>query len=214
MNKQEYLKYFNSLGYKISNPAYYKIIVTDFQRHVFPFDRTQWDGKIGPITQGEIDFYDKDKFCPEVFEPIKPYKSYTDEQIEGLMKPKLIGCGKILNTYAKLNDFDVLHSIAHSILESSYKGLWANSAIARRKNNIYGFGAYDSSPMASAKKFTDIPECIKIWSEWWNRNYLLSTGRWYHGNSEYGVNVCYASSPIAGINKSFIVQNLREKIRG
>jgi len=208
----DYAEYFNSLGYKyISN--YHKIIVTDFQRHVFPFDRKQWDGKIGPITKGRMEVFDKDSYCPEVFEPIKPYIPYTDEQIENLMQPLLVGFGCVFNLNARLNDFDVLHSIGHSVLEASKKGLWANSAIAKKKNNIYGFGAYDLSPMASAKKFSNIVECIRIWSKWWNEKYLLSTGKYYHGNCEQGVNVRYASSSIAGINKAFIVQNLREKIR-
>ncbi len=209
----DYGQYFESIGYKYIK-QYHKIIVTDFQRHVFPNQPKEWDGIIGPKTLAKINYYNKDNFCPEVFEHIKPYKSYSDIEIEALMRPRLVGLGATFNKCARKNDFDVLHSIAHAILESSYKGLYANSAIARKKNNIYGFGAYDSSPMASAKKFSSFAECIEIWSDWFNRNYLLETGEYYHGDNEYGVNKKYASSPIAGVNKAFIVRQLRKNLNG
>lgn len=204
---ESYSDYFSSLGYKYIQ-KYHKIIVQDFQRHAGIKD----DGIIGPITQGKIKIFNPENFCPEVFEPIKPYVPYTNEQIESLMQPLLVGFGCVFNYNARINDFDVLHSIAHSVLEASYKGLWGNSAIAIKKNNIYGFGAYDLSPMASAKKFMNKAECIQIWSKWWNEYYLLESGKYYHGNHENGVNVKYASSPIAAISKSFIVRNLRNKL--
>lgn len=199
--------YFTKLGYKYI-VKYHKIIVQDFQRHVFPFDKKQWDGVTGPITQAKIDFYNKDNFCPEVFESIKPYIPYTDEQIESLLQYRLKGLGSVFNHSAKINDFNVLHSISHAVLESS----WGNSFIARFKNNIYGWRAYDSSPAHSAIKFINYADCIIKWSYWFNKEYLLQTGKYYHGNSEHGVNIVYATSPTAGINKSFIVRDLRNKL--
>ena len=66
---ESYSDYFNSLGYKYIS-RYHKIIVQDFQRHVFPNEKKEWDGIIGPITKGRMEIFDKDNFCPEVFEPI------------------------------------------------------------------------------------------------------------------------------------------------
>jgi len=105
-----------------------------------------------------------------------------------------------------------LHNIGHAVLEGSYKGKWANSYIARIKNNTYGFGAYDLSPVTSAKKFESLKQGIEVWSKWWNENYLEPWGVYYHGNCEKGVNYKYASSGIAGINKAFIVRDLRRKL--
>lgn len=204
----EYGSYFNSLGYKYSK-MYHKIIVTDFQRHAFPGQPKEHDGIIGPKTLEKISYYNRYNFCPEVFKLIKPYMPYNDVEIEALLEKKLKGLGAVFNRCARENDFDVLHSIAHAALESG----WGTSAIASRKNNIFGFAAYDSSPMASAKKFSSFKECIEIWSDWWNRYYLLPTGKYFNGNCEQGVNVRYATSPIAGINKAFFVKSFLRQLR-
>lgn len=207
--------FFKDIGYKLEVDGIFGkmtcLVVEDFQRHC----DLKSDGIIGSKTKSAMLKYDGGdyEFCHEIFESIKPYKLYKNEQIESLMQPLLIGFGCVFNYNAKINDFDVLHSIAHSVLEASYKGLWANSAIARKKNNIYGFGAYDLSPFSNAKKFMNKAECIQIWSKWWNENYLLETGKFYNGCNEQGVNVKYATSPIAGINKSFIVRELRRKLK-
>ena len=201
------LKYLVSLGYK-SRPDLLDLIVEDFQRHT----KIEVDGIVGKETLKKVNFYNPHNYCPEVFEPIKPYVPYSDNEIEKLMQPKLLGYGHIFNREARLNDFNVLHSIGHQALEGSEKGVWANSYIARIKNNIYGFGAYDLSPVTSAKKFQSLEECIIIWSKWFNENYLEPWGQFHYGNHEKGVNFKYATSPIAGINKSFIIRELRNKL--
>ncbi len=201
--------YFASLGYKWAD-SQSDYIIKDFQRHAGLDD----DGVIGKLTKAKMDYYNYSNFCIEVFKPIKPYINYNDVEIEALMQPNLKGLGAVFNRCAKDNNFDVLHSIGHAVLESSEHGLWANSDIAHAKNNLFGFGAYDLSPMASAKKFSSFAECIMIWSKWFNENYLEPWGVYYHGNCEKGVNYLYASSGIAGVNKAFIVQNLRKQLNG
>ncbi len=210
MNKQEYLKYFDNLGYKTSNPRHYKLIVTDFQRHTFPNNRREWDGIIGPKTQSKIDYYNRDNFCPEVYEPILDNRENIDcyDMEKYLLRYKLCGLSwAFLDTSCVYNS-NILHIIAHAILESN----WGRSKIAIRKRNLFGFRAYDSSPYVSAGKFKSYSACIMEWAGWWKEKYLEITGKYYNGNNEKGVNVKYASSPIAGINKAFIVQNLRKKL--
>jgi hypothetical protein len=199
-----YEHYFNTLGYKVAIPDHLHLIIKDFQRHA----GLVADGIIGIKTRAKINKYNKLNYCPEVFEPIKPYIPYTDKQIESLMQDDLTGLGSTFNYFAKLNDFDVLHSVGHAALESG----WGTSVIAKRKNNIYGWTAYDSSPMASAKGFKDKKECVEYWSYEFNKTYLEPAGKWYSGNNEYCVNINYASSPVAGVNKSFIVQQLRRRL--
>lgn len=200
------MTYFNKLGYKTANPAHNEYIITDFQRHcnLVP------DGIIGPKTKAAMDRYNKNNYCPEVFEPIKPYVPYSDEQIESLCKKGLAGLGESFNYFSKYYDFDVLHNLAHAILESN----WGTSAIAKKKNNLYGWAAYDSSPMQSAHALLSKAKCIEAWSYWFNCQYLEPDGKYFRGNSEYCVNIVYASSSIAGINKAFIVQQLRKELNG
>jgi len=203
--KMAYEYYFNTLGYKVAEPKHHHLIVKGFQSHT----GLKPDGVIGPLTRAKIQYYNKDNFCPEVFEPIKPYVPYTDQQVESLLDRGLVGLGRAFNYYSALYDFDVLHSIAHAILESAA----GTSAIALKKNNLYGWAAYDNSPMYSAHGFRDYEQCIEQWSDWFNDTYLVPSGKHYRGNNEYCVNVVYASSPVAGINKSFIVQDLRRRLK-
>lgn len=195
--------YFNSIGYKYIS-KYHKIIVQDFQRHVGLIA----DGIIGSKTYIAMDMNTPDVFCPYVFKPIKPYIPYTDKELAPLLSGKLRGLAKAFNDAAKANNFDVLHAIAHAALESG----WGTSYIAEKTNNLFGWAAYDSSPLASAKRFATLEECITKWSEWFNKYYLEETGKYYNGNCEQGVNVKYATSPIAGVNKAFIVAKLEKDL--
>ena len=196
--------YFNQLGYKVSNTAQNLYIIKDFQRHA----GITSDGVIGPVTKAKMKYYNKNNFCPEVFEPIKPYIPYTDQQIESLCNKGLVNLGRLFNFYSHYYDFNVLHNLAHAILESAS----GTSKIAIDKNNLYGWNAVDSSAYSSAYGFYTKAKCIEEWSYWFNETYLLPTGNQFRGNNEYCVNIVYASSGIAGINKSFIIQQLRKKL--
>jgi len=200
-----YEQYLNSLGYKVARPGHWPYIVKDFQRHAGLDD----DSIIGPKTRAAIAKYNHRNFCPEIYEPIKPYIVYSDDQIESLCTRGLEGLGLSFNRWSRINDFDVIHNIAHAILESGY----GESEIAQEKNNIYGWRAYDHDPMNSANSFDNKAECIKAWSDWFNKQYLLPTGDWYAGGaSEFCVNQFYASSAIAGINKTFVAKRLRRQL--
>ena len=203
---ESYSDYFNSLGYKYI-VKYHKIIVQDFQRHT----GIKADGIIGPVTKGRMEVFNKDNFCPEVFEPVLGNIEDIDcyELEKYCLTQRLSGLSWAFTDAQNLYDVNALHNIAHAVLESAS----GTSFIARMKANIYGFKAYDSSPYASAGKFKDYPDCIDTWTKWLVEKYLDEEGEYYHGNSEQGINIKYATSPIAGINKAFIVQNLRERVR-
>lgn len=196
--------YFNQLGYKVSDITQSIYIIKDFQSHA----GILVDGIIGKQTKAKMKYYNKNNYCPEVFEPIKPYVKYTDIQIESLCNRGLAGLGNIFNSYSRLNDFDVLHNLAHAILESAS----GTSAIAKKKNNLYGWNAVDNSAYNSAYGFVSKAKCIEAWSKWFNETYLKQSGNQFRGNNEYCVNIVYASSGIAGINKSFIVAQLRRNL--
>lgn len=205
--------FFNSLGYKLKvDGAFGKMtyyVVKDFQRHT----GLKADGVIEDQTKQKMFYYDGDNvFCPEVFEPIYNHIEIVDcyELEKYCLSKGLAGLSWCFMDAQEKYHVNVLHNIAHAILESAS----GTSFIARLKNNLYGFRAYDSSPVASAGRFKDFPDCIDTWTKWWVTKYLLPTGKYYNGNNEQGVNVKYATSPIAAISKSFIVQDLRKKIEG
>jgi len=198
--------YLNHIGYKIKASGYFDFItylcVKDFQRHT----KIVSDGIVGPITQAHIKVNPPEVYCPEVFEHILGIEKNTDKQIAQTLKYDLAGLEAVFQFYSAANGIKWTHVVAHAALESA----WGTSYITRKKNNLFGFMAYDSSQLASAKKFKSFEDCIKFWIPWWKKYYLLKTGKFYNGDTEYGVNKKYATSPIAGISKAFVVRSIRQ----
>lgn len=67
------------------------------------------------------------------------------------------------------------------------------SRIARDKNNLFGFQAYDRSPYSSAGRFMSREACIDHVAGYISRNYLSPSGKYFHGYSIESMNVCYAT---------------------
>ncbi len=81
---------------------------------------------------------------------------------------------------------------------------WGKSNIAINKKNLFGFGAYDSTPYESAVTFDTYENGINTVAEWLSKNYLnesgtilpngeTATGRYYNGATVKGVNTRYAT---------------------
>jgi len=203
-------RFLDELGYKIKPDGIFgnmtKIVVMDFQRHMGLKD----DGIIGVLTKNAMYSTDKEFYCLEVYKQIKPFVNYQVSDIAKLLQYNLKGLEEAFWNAGYHWDIDCLHIIAHAVLESD----WGRSWIARSKNNLFGWRAYDSSPYSSAHQLQNYEHCIMAWADWWNSTYLIKSGKYYNGCNEKGVNVKYATSPIAGINKAFIVQNFRKRLNG
>ena len=81
---------------------------------------------------------------------------------------------------------------------------WGTSKIAKEKYNLFGYGAYDSSPYNSAYNFTDYSESIDLLARVFVKYYLnpkgtniyggeKAVGTYYKGPTLTGVNTYYAS---------------------
>ena len=81
---------------------------------------------------------------------------------------------------------------------------WGTSLIANDKNNLFGYGAYDSSPYQSSFSFDTYGDGIEIVAKSLVKNYLnpagtiiyngeIATGTYYNGPNVAGVNIRYAS---------------------
>ena len=71
---------------------------------------------------------------------------------------------------------------------------WGTSPIAKLKNNIGGYGAYDSSPYESAVTFSSREECIKTIAQAIAKNYVSPTGSYYYGTTIAAINTKYSTS--------------------
>ena len=85
-----------------------------------------------------------------------------------------------------------------------HESSWGTSKIAKNKNNLFGYGAYDSNPYNGAYEFTDYSECIDLIARVFVKYYLnpkgtsiyggeKATGSYYNGPTLSGVNTKYAT---------------------
>lgn len=85
-----------------------------------------------------------------------------------------------------------------------HESAWGTSKIALEKKNLFGYGAYDTSPYNSAYQFSEYSECIDLLARVFVKYYLnpkgtniyggeVATGSYYHGATLTGVNIKYAT---------------------
>lgn len=85
-----------------------------------------------------------------------------------------------------------------------HESAWGTSTIAKDKNNLFGFAAYDRDPYNSAASFEDYETCIDTVAKVLAKNYLnisgtkineeiIATAAYYNGPTLSGVNTRYAS---------------------
>ncbi len=78
---------------------------------------------------------------------------------------------------------------------AAHESAMGTSRIAKNKNNLFGFQAYDRSPYASAKKFNSIEEGIMEVAKYISKNYLNENGKYFNGYSIEGIGKRYATDP-------------------
>ena len=85
-----------------------------------------------------------------------------------------------------------------------HESAWGTSKIASEKKNLFGYGAYDSSPYNSAYNFSNYSESIDLLARVFVKYYLnpkgtsiyggeVATGSYYNGATLTGVNTKYAT---------------------
>ncbi|GLG02096.1 hypothetical protein Alches_21370 [Alicyclobacillus hesperidum subsp. aegles] len=89
------------------------------------------------------------------------------------------------NTYG----VDANYLVSHAILES----YWGQSQIALAKNNLFGYGAYDSNPGNDAGMFPSDDYAIRFEAWEVRNNYLNPGGSEYVSPTLTGMNVNYAT---------------------
>jgi hypothetical protein len=114
----------------------------------------------------------------------------TAADIDNLLKNcPMAGLGLAFVKAGAKHNVNARYLCAHAIHESG----WGRSAIAQTKNNLFGFQAYDESPMASAKVFKSLEECVDYCAGYISTFYLTPGGRYYNGPTLKGMNVKYAT---------------------
>lgn len=73
-----------------------------------------------------------------------------------------------------------------------HESAWGKSKLAREKNNLFGFKAYNKSPFKSGYKFDSLEDSIIHVAGYVSHNYLLTDGRYHRGTSVDNINTLYA----------------------
>ncbi len=110
------------------------------------------------------------------------------------------------NNYAVFYNMEKKYNINGIFLASIaiHESAWGTSQIAQDKNNLFGYGSYDSSPYESSLDFENIAEGIETVAKSLVKYYLNPTGTkiydgenaegwYYNGPTLQGVNTRYAS---------------------
>lgn len=101
----------------------------------------------------------------------------------------LVGLGQGFVDTGKKHSINAFYIAAHAAWESS----WGTSQLARDKNNLFGYGAYDSCPYECAWTFKTKEECVDTVMLHVKTDYLTEDGKYYHGATLRGMNVSYAT---------------------
>lgn len=91
-----------------------------------------------------------------------------------------------------------------AIHESAY----GSSKIAKDKNNLFGFAAYDASPYSSARTFASKEQGIDHVAGYLSEHYLTEGGKYFGGATVEGVGKRYATDP----NWANAIRQIMEKL--
>lgn len=83
-----------------------------------------------------------------------------------------------------------------------HESSWGTSKIAKEKNNLFGYGAYDSNPYNGAYSFLDYSECIDLIARVLVKYYLNPKGTSIYGG-EKALGTYYNGATLSGVNTKY-----------
>lgn len=131
----------------------------------------------------------------------------ADEFNKMLSNTALNGLGNTLEQAEKEHSVNGLYLMGLACIESAY----GTSSFARNRNNLVGWGAYDSNPN-SAKYFNSKDECILYVAEKLKNNYLTEGACYFNGYSAKAVDIRYCTDKQHANKIINIVNNLKGEL--
>ena len=83
-----------------------------------------------------------------------------------------------------------------------HESAWGTSKIALQKNNLFGYGAYDSNPYNGAYEFSNYSESIDLLARIFVKYYLNPSGTSIYGG-EKAVGTYYNGATLTGVNTKY-----------
>lgn len=138
---------------------------------------------------------------------IRTPSNLTGSQIDYLLRnTELYGLGNAYASAEAETGVNALVLVGISALESN----WGRSNIARTKNNLFGYQAYDHNTDA-AKVFATRDEGVMVVARHLAKSYLTPGGPYFNGYTLEAVNVRYASDKKWNVKITGIMEKLSKK---
>lgn len=132
-----------------------------------------------------------------------------DEAIRDIRSDsELIGLGNDIVRIAQEKQINPYYITAHAAWESS----WGTSQLARDKNNLFGYGAFDRCPYECAYTYASKAESVDQVMANVKADYLTEGGQYYEGSTLAGMNVNYATDQNWKNGIASIMNSLASKV--
>lgn len=102
----------------------------------------------------------------------------------------MAGLGYVLVQIEQEYGINALYILGLTGIESGFGA----SNMAKNKNNLVGWGAYDSDP-SKAVEFENKAQCLLYIGQKMKENYLTEDGKYFHGYTPSAIDVCYCTDP-------------------
>jgi mannosyl-glycoprotein endo-beta-N-acetylglucosaminidase len=156
--------------------------------------RLQADGVVGPLTWNVILSSLNGKSFTNVDLRDEAPDNINENSINTYLANNhstMTGLGQSFVNAQNTYGVDANYLVSHAILESA----WGKSAISTAKNNLFGYGAYDSNPGNDAGMFPSDDYAIQFQAWEVRNNYLTPGASEYVSPTLRGMNVHYATDP-------------------
>lgn len=124
-----------------------------------------------------------------IFYPIYKTNFSAEDLDSGLRGTGLEGLGRYFYEAEQKTGINSVLLVGIANHESNY----GRSNIAKKKNNLFGFNAYDKSPMESATDYKNYGDSILSVSRKIKDLYLVEQGRYFEGFSTEAMNLHYST---------------------
>lgn len=140
--------------------------------------------------QKQLEAQEKEKIIYIGSDDLRKPSGLTSTQLERGLKHDLKGLGSAFVTAEKMYNVNAVFLASVAALESN----WGRSNYARKRNNLFGYGAYTSNP-DHAYYFESKEHAIYFVAKKLSEDYLTTTGKFFNGYTLQGVNKKYCTNP-------------------
>lgn len=157
------------------------------KQHIVDANTTRLVAHTSLIRESAVTNRSFSRYSPFQFDVTMPSAVTVYELEQVLDGSQLGGLGQTFVTAELTYGINAMFLAALAAHESN----WGKSALAREKNNLFGFGAHDANPSSAAAVFDSKQDCIMYVAQFIREQYI--DGQYDSGRNIMDINRKYAS---------------------